>query len=193
MRHRTIIGLIYLILSVWTVAFADVPKDTLHLQYGDKNVDLTKADFAKLKTTEVEASDQEGQHHFKGVSVHDLLRLVGAPPGEKLRRPTLCLVLRVKGADGLVCAFALAEFEEGFTDRTIIIASQQDDGPLPLDLGPWRLVAPKDTRVARWVRQVTSLEVISIENDSGTGEASQPDSAAERVKERAKFVPSPHS
>jgi hypothetical protein len=70
-----------------------------------------------------------------------------------------------------------------------MVASQRDGAPLPADLGPWRIVVPKDERVARWVRQLVSLEVISIENDAGAGDAAQPDKAAERVKERAKFVP----
>jgi hypothetical protein len=161
----------------------------LNLRYGEKKVQLTPADFAKLKTTEVDAEDQTGRHRFRGVSVHDLLRLVDAPPGERLRRPTMCLVVRVKGADGMVCAFALAEFEAGFTDRTIILASHEDGAPLSPDIGPWRVIVPKDTRVARWVRQVVSMEVISIENDAGTGETSQPVTGAKRADEHVKFVP----
>jgi hypothetical protein len=168
---------------------ADLAGGKLHLQYGDKKVDLTAVEFAKLPQTEVEGADQAGPHHYRGVTLHDLLRLVDAPPGERLRRPSLCLVARVKGADGLVCAFALAEFEEGFTDRTILLASHQDGAPLSADLGPWRLIAPKDTRVARWVRQTVSIEVISIENDAGTGAMAQPDTAAPRVDDHLKFVP----
>lgn len=187
--RRRIACLISGLLALATTVPAQTPKGPLHLHYGDRKLDLTEAEFAKLKMTEVEASDQSGPHRYRGVAIHDLLLLVGAPPGEKLRRPTLCLVARVRGADGLVCAFALAEFEEGFTDRTIILASQADGAPLSADLGPWRVVAPKDTRNARWVRQVVSVEVISIEHDAGTGDAAQPDKAAERVKERVKFVP----
>jgi hypothetical protein len=150
---------------------------------------LTAADFAKLPSTEVTASDHERPHRFRGVAVHALLRLVDAPPGEKLRRPTLSLVVRVKGADGLISAFALAEFIEGFTDRTIILATHGDHVPLAPELGPLRLIAPKDTRFARWVRQVVSLEVISVETDASARTPVQPDQAAARANDRQKFVP----
>lgn len=189
MSHRVFVRLAAFLLLVHTAAVAAAPRWSMQLQYGGKKVALTETEFAKLQPTEVEASDDSGSHRYRGVSVHDLLRLVNAPPGEKLRRPTLCLVVRVKGADGLVCAFALAEFEEGFTDRTIVLASEMDGRPLPPELGPWRVIAPRDTRAARWVRQVVSLEVISIENDAGTGDAAQPDRAAERANERVRFVP----
>jgi DMSO/TMAO reductase YedYZ molybdopterin-dependent catalytic subunit len=176
-----------LALSAGTLATAAEPK--LRLQYGDKKLDLTPTEFAKLKPAEVEASDHDAPHRFRGVAMADLLKLVDAPPGEKLRRPTLALVVRVKGADGYVSAFALAEFVEGFTDRTIILASHEDGAPLSGEIGPWRLISPRDTRFARWVRQVVSIEVISVENDAGTGNAAQPDKAAELVKERKKFTP----
>lgn len=179
--------LLALLLAVATQAWG--AENALRLRYGDKKVELSLADFAKLKSTEIEASDQEGPHHFRGVALHDLLRLVDAPPGERLRRPTMCLVVRVKGADGMVCAFALAEFEEGFTDRTIILASHEDGAPLSSEIGPWRVIVPKDTRVARWVRQVVSIEVISIENTVATSETSQPETAAKRADEHVKFAP----
>ncbi len=187
MRHHPSVCLLALLLAIATQAWG--AEKSLTLRYGDKKVELSLADFAKLKTTVIEASDQEGRHHFRGVALRDLLRLVDAPPGERLRRPTMCLVLRVKGADGMVCAFALAEFEEGFTDRTIILASHEDGAPLAPEIGPWRVIVPKDARVARWVRQVVSLEVISIENDAGTGETTQPDTAAKRADEHVKFAP----
>ncbi len=188
-RRGVLAGLDALMFGLAAASTAWGAERTLHLSYGDKKVDLTPADFEKLKAIEVEAADDDGPHRFRGVAVHDLLRLVDAPPGERLRRPTLCLVVRVKGADGLVCAFALAEFEEGFTDRKIILAAQKDGVPLSDEVGPWRLIAPKDTRFARWVRQVVSVEVISVENDAGAGDAAQPRTAAERAKERIKFVP----
>ncbi|MEO6244234.1 MAG: molybdopterin-binding protein [Opitutaceae bacterium] len=188
MQLRSIVCLSGLLLSV-TAAQVQSADRVLHLRYGDKKIVIAPADFEKLKPSEVEAADDDGRHRFRGVAIHDLLHLVGAPPGDRLRRPTLCLVVRIKGADGLVCAFALAEFEEGFTDRTIILASHQDGAPLRGDVGPWRVIAPKDTRFARWVRQAVSIEVISIENDAGSGDASQPEKAAVRANEHIKFAP----
>lgn len=58
--------------------------------------------------------------------------------------------------------FALAEFDDAFNGRTILLADLQDGKPLPDALGPLRLVVPGDRRVARWARMVTSLEVIAV-------------------------------
>ena len=43
--------------------------------------------------------------------------------------------------------------------------------------------------MARWVRPVVSLDVISTENDAGTRDTSQPESAAKCADEPIKFVP----
>lgn len=187
-RHITAgcLALFFFLLSAEAVHAAE---PVLQLRYGGNQVRLSPSDFAKLKPTEVGASDHERPHRYRGVAVRDLLQLVDAPLGDKLRRPTLAHVVLIKGADGYVCAFALAEFEQGFTDRTIILASHDEGMPLSADLGPWRLVAPKDTRLARWVRQVVSLEVISIENGTGGNGTGAPAKAATEAKEHRKFVP----
>jgi DMSO/TMAO reductase YedYZ molybdopterin-dependent catalytic subunit len=58
--------------------------------------------------------------------------------------------------------FALAEFEDAFNSRTILLVDRQDGQPLPEAIGPLRLVVPGDKRPARWARMVTSLEVVPV-------------------------------
>jgi DMSO/TMAO reductase YedYZ molybdopterin-dependent catalytic subunit len=58
--------------------------------------------------------------------------------------------------------FALAEFDPAFSDRSIILAEQQDGQPLPDNAAPFRVVVPGDSHPARWIRQVKSIEVISL-------------------------------
>jgi DMSO/TMAO reductase YedYZ molybdopterin-dependent catalytic subunit len=87
---------------------------------------------------------------------------VGAPLGDSLRGKALTLVVRITGNDNYSVVFALAEFDSGFTDRTIILADQQDSQPLPDNAAPFRVVVPGDTRPARWVRQVKSIEIIQL-------------------------------
>jgi DMSO/TMAO reductase YedYZ molybdopterin-dependent catalytic subunit len=94
--------------------------------------------------------------------VRDILGLVGAPSGDSLRGKALALVVRVTGADGYAVVFALAEFDPGFNDRTIILTDEQDSQPLPDNAAPFRVVIPGDTHPARWVRQVKSIEVIPL-------------------------------
>ena len=94
--------------------------------------------------------------------VRDILGLVGAPAGESLRGKALSLVVRITGNDGYSVIFALAEFDPGFSDRTIVLANKQDGDQLPDNAAPFRVVIPGDSHPARWVRQVKSIEVIPV-------------------------------
>jgi hypothetical protein len=135
---------------------------TLEVTYQDKKISLDQADLAKLPAQEVEAADHQTKHRYTGVSVRDVLGLVGAPLGDSLRGKALTLVVRITGNDNYSVVFALAEFDPGFTDRTIILADQQDTQPLPDNAAPFRVVILGDTRPARWVRQVKSIEIIPL-------------------------------
>jgi DMSO/TMAO reductase YedYZ molybdopterin-dependent catalytic subunit len=135
---------------------------TLQVAYQDKKVSLDASDLAKLPVTEVDASDHQTKHRYSGVLVRDILGLVGAPFGEALRGKALSLVVRITANDNYIVVFALAEFDPGFSDRSIILAAQQDGQPLPDNAAPFRIVIPGDTHPARWIRQVRSIEVIPL-------------------------------
>lgn len=124
--------------------------------------ELAAADLAALPAVEVTALDHGQSHRYRGIAVRDVLALVDAPLGEKHRGSAAALAVRVRAADGYVVAFALAEFDAAFREQTILLVETQDGAPLPENAGPLRLVCPGDKRGARWVRQVTSLEVISL-------------------------------
>jgi DMSO/TMAO reductase YedYZ molybdopterin-dependent catalytic subunit len=139
-----------------------VAASALVVAYQDKKVSLDSADLAKLPAKEVAASDHQTDHRYSGVLVRDILGLVGAPSGDSLRGKALTLVVRITGADNYAVVFALAEFDPGFSDRTIVLADQQDNQPLPDNAAPLRIVIPGDTHPARWVRQVKSIEIIPL-------------------------------
>jgi hypothetical protein len=58
--------------------------------------------------------------------------------------------------------FSLTEFDPNFTDRVIILADRRDGKPLDSHEGPLRFVVPGDKRHARWIRGVTTLEVVRV-------------------------------
>jgi hypothetical protein len=156
-------------MKIWVATFlalvwvhSAVAAPALVVTYQDKKLSLESADLAKLPAKEVEASDHETKHRYSGVLVRDILGLVGAPSGDSLRGKSLTLVVRVTGNDNYAVVFALAEFDPGFSDRTIILADQQDNQPLPDNAAPFRIVIPGDTHPARWVRQVKSIEIIPL-------------------------------
>lgn len=129
------------------------------VSYQDKKITLTAEVLEKLPRLEADATGKSERHHYAGVKVADVLGLVGAPLGEALKKDALTLVVKIRGADGFTVMFALAEFDANFSDRTILLADQQDGATLEEKAGPFRVVIPEDKRPSRWVRQVVAIEV----------------------------------
>ncbi len=129
----------------------------------DNTLALTADQLKALPHLEVTATDPHAgkEHTYSGVPVRDLLARVGAPLGEKLRGKALQFAVIVRSRDGYATLFALAEFDDQFSSRTILLADSEDGKPLAENSGPLRIVAPGDKRAARWARMVTSLEVVS--------------------------------
>jgi hypothetical protein len=94
--------------------------------------------------------------------VRDLLARAGVEFGEKLRGKGLRLAVVAHCRDHYDIVYALAEFDDAFNGRTILLVDRQDGQALPDALGPYRLVVPGDKRPARWARMVTSLEVVAV-------------------------------
>jgi hypothetical protein len=136
--------------------------DSLQVSYLDKKVSLDAGELAKLPVAEVDDSDHQAKHRYSGVLVRDILGLVGAPFGDALRGKALSLIVRITANDNYTVVFALAEFDPGFSDRSIVLADQQDGQPLPETAAPFRIVIPGDIHPARWIRQVRSIEVIPL-------------------------------
>lgn len=121
---------------------------------------LKAADLAKLPRQTVQAKDHDGRNTtFEGIAIGEILKLAGAPAGEKLRGKGLSLYLLVEAADGYRVVFALPELDPAFTDQTIILADRRDGKQLSQQEGPLRIVVPGEKRQGRWVRQVVTLSI----------------------------------
>jgi hypothetical protein len=121
---------------------------------------LHDADLAALPRRRLTVTDEHGNRvTYEGVSVADLLHRAGAPLGKQLRGPQLALYVLVSAADGYRAVFALPEFDPAFTDRVIVLADRRDGHQMAAPDGPFRVIVPDEKRHARWVREVTSLEV----------------------------------
>lgn len=131
------------------------PKDTLT---------LSAEEFAALPHVEVTLPAEEDfpERHFSGVSMRELLTRAGAPLGEKMRKSAMMIGVVVHCKDGYSVLYALAEFDESFSNRTIILADKEDGAPLPPSAAPLRMVAPGDKRGARSCKQVVSIEIASF-------------------------------
>ena len=79
----------------------------------------------------------------------------------KGKRLANCLL--VEAADGYRAVIALPELDPAFTDRQILLAFLRDGKPLGEKEGPYRIVIPDEKRMARWVRQVTTLKIVDVQ------------------------------
>jgi hypothetical protein len=151
-----------LLLACFPLRAADLA--ALTVSGGGQTLTYSLADLAALPHLEVTALDPHAkeQHTYSGVLVHDLLAKVGMLGGDALRGALLRQAVIVHASDGYATLFALAEFDENFSDRTIILADRQDGQPLPPNAGPLRLIVPNDKRAARWARMVRALEIVSL-------------------------------
>lgn len=121
---------------------------------------LGESDLQALPRKHLAVTDEKGAPvTYDGVPVVELLRKAGVPLGKQLKGPQMKLYVIVDAADGYRAVFALPEFDPDFTDRVIILADRRDGHAMAPPQGPFRLVVPGEKRHARWVREVTALDV----------------------------------
>jgi len=65
----------------------------------------------------------------------------------------------VDADDGYRVVFSLSELDASFTDRVVLIANTRDGVSFGAGEGPYRLIVPGGKREARWVRQVTAIDI----------------------------------
>jgi len=123
---------------------------------------VTIVNLAEFPRQTVVTSDHGRKATFEGVAVRDVLTKAGVPLGEALRGKALARIIIATAPDGYQGVFGIAEVDAAFTDQIILIADRRDGERLLPDTGPLQLVVPLDKRPARWVRQVTKIEVRDI-------------------------------
>jgi DMSO/TMAO reductase YedYZ molybdopterin-dependent catalytic subunit len=124
---------------------------------------LSDADIAAFGEQTVNVTDEKGNPvTYSGVPVAAILAKAGAPLGKSLRGPNMALGVVAKANDGYEVLFPLTEFDPAFSDRTVLLVDQRGGKPLDAREGPLRLVVPGDQRHARWVRGITSLDVVKV-------------------------------
>jgi len=130
----------------------------------DKTLTFTADEFAALPHTELKlpAQGDQEERHFSGVTMRDLLARAGAPLGDKMRGGGLMTGVIVHCKDNYAVLFALAEFDESFSSRTILLADKEEGEILPPSAAPFRVVTPGDKRGARSCKQVVSIEIVSL-------------------------------
>lgn len=114
-------------------------------------------------TVTIHNSHINADETYSGVQLADLLGKVGAPLGKELHGEALGNYVVAHGSDGYEAVFALAEIDPNFHPGEILVADTMDGKPLDAHSGPLKLVVTEDKRPARSVRNLTTIELKTLQ------------------------------
>ena len=154
--------LTFLLASALSAALLQGQQLTIETGAG-KQIVLTKAEIEALPRTNVTIGVSDSPDAYVGVSLHALLEKASVSFAESLRGKRLASCLLVEAADGYRVVFALPEIDPAFGDKQIVLVFLKNGKPLDEKEGPYRIVIPTEHRMARWVRQVTTLKVVDVQ------------------------------
>ncbi|MFZ3265639.1 MAG: molybdopterin-dependent oxidoreductase [Terriglobales bacterium] len=135
---------------------------TVQAENGKQTI-LTRANIEALPRVKVATSVSGTSTTFEGVSLKAVLERGGVGFGETMKGNRLASCLLVEAADGYRVVIALPEIDSAFNDKQFVLAFLKDGKPLNDKEGPYRIVIPDEKRMARWVRQVTTLKIASVQ------------------------------
>ena len=121
---------------------------------------FSPADFRALPhiTIKVHNGHTNAEENYSGVPLESLLAKVNAPVGKEFRKEALRTYLLASGADGYSVLLSLAEVYSTFHAGQVIVADTREGQPLGKN-GPFQLIVPGDSRPARWVRNLSSIQL----------------------------------
>jgi len=129
-----------------------------------QTITVSAETLAGLPRVTVEAKEHDNPTAtYEGVTLGDILERVGVPRAEKLRGKALRTIVLITASDGYQVVFTLPDTDPAFTDRVIILADRKDGKPLPEKEGPFRIIVPSEKRPARWIRNVKTIAIKSVE------------------------------
>ena len=160
MKNRPFSHVLFVLLL--GAALAQCQQLTIQTEAGKQTV-LGRPEIESLPHIKVATHGSETNATFEGVALKTLLEKGGVEFGGSLRGKRLASCLLVEAADGYSAVIALPEIDPDFNDKQIVLAFLQDGKPLDAKAGPYRIVIPDEKRMARWVRQVTTLKIVSVQ------------------------------
>jgi hypothetical protein len=140
---------------------ASMPTPSITVRSEDgKPTTFDTAALSKLPQRTVTAEVHGNKVTCDGINLSDLVAKVGAPQGEALRGKALTMYVRISASDGYRVVYSLAETDPAMHDNVPILTAHCDGAALDAKDGPFRIVYPGEKRPARWIRQVTSIDLL---------------------------------
>jgi hypothetical protein len=127
--------------------------------HDDTNFSASDLKAMPRTTITVHNSHSGADETYSGVRLADILAKVNAPLGDEFRGVAVSSYVEVGGSDGYAALFSLAEINPAFHSGEVILADTMNGKPLDTKQGPFKVVATEDKRPARWVRNVTNIQL----------------------------------
>jgi hypothetical protein len=125
---------------------------------GKPAITLTAADLAVMPHHSVTANQHGKQVSYEGVYIRDVLAKEGVPFGSELKGNKLSTYVLATAQDGYAVVYTLTEMNPDFNDGDLLIADKVGGAPN----GPFRIIAPHDSKPARSLRMLKSLDVVQL-------------------------------
>lgn len=141
------------------------PSTTLMVAVDGSTQTFTPANFAEMpqKAVTVHNEHTRKDETYTGVAVSDLLAKAGFAVGPSTHRKMLRSYLAAGGTDGYWVLYSVTETEGSEHQGDVIVATSLDGHPLGDD-GQFKLVSTLDKKPQRWVRNLSSLRLVTVDN-----------------------------
>ena len=140
------------------------PSTSVTLSVGGKTTTLSMTDLQAMpqKTLTVHNEHTKKDETYTGVELAGLLAKYGAPFDKAGEKKIFHSYLRVEGTDHYFVLYSGAEVQNAIHNADVLVAISMDGKPLGED-GQIKLVASGEKRPARWVRNLSSITLVTVE------------------------------
>jgi hypothetical protein len=134
----------------------------LKIIYSDKSAEYTAAALAAMPQTTVNVYNTHAKANetYTGVPLIDLLAKLGVPDKPEGKQFRIYMV--AVGSDGYEVTYSIGEVAPDVHDAVVIVADTENGQPIAAD-GPLKLVATREKRPARWVRNLIAIRVLTAD------------------------------
>lgn len=161
MKCKTFASIMVLFCAYFPIAsLSQTNAANLLITANNKSITLSATDIKAIPHINLTIKGHDEQmHNYNGVLLSTLLQKAGVQLGNAAKKQTAGSYLFITAADGYSTVFALAEADTLFTNKTIILADEQDGKALPDNAKPFQIIATDEKIHARMIRQVKEIEV----------------------------------
>jgi DMSO/TMAO reductase YedYZ molybdopterin-dependent catalytic subunit len=141
----------------------------------EQPLDLALSDLQTMPRIKLTSREKDGSEAmFEGVLLYEVVSRAKPRLTDKCCSNAINTVVVIKAADNYQALFSMPELDSKFGTRQILLADRRDGRPLAPGQGPLQIIVPDDQVRARWVRQVSLIEILPIGDLRGAATNSLP-------------------